>query len=189
MSGIDVLTLKQECVIWKLSQLDSTCNIGTLRLIDFDDNSHTNICDIESVIKSLNLSQSLANLTLDLNMVIYHHVWMLAIEKILLKKYYHNLQNVNLLLTISNKGTIAPLFQMLNKHCQILKYQFKQLNIGVQMWNWNSTFNKYYAFEWNTKIDQKFLNQKDKEIHYFELDVRSDDTSNKKFHQWKNKRT
>ena len=166
LSNIHVLTCNDHFNI-RLSEAKTpkNCHIGTLRLINFTVRWCPQICVSNKVIEALNLHQNLNNFTLQLqlgNMNPEHPAfksWMDAIDKILRKEYYHQLKNVNVLLTISNKTVaIEAFFEILKKNCQILKYQFEQLNVGLEIsCLTNSSCFAYYVFVWSPTMDKKML--------------------------------
>ena len=178
-----------------INQLDY--HIDTLRLvmIDFFGSGMAKFCHNEKAIEMLNLDKTLVNFTLYVEITYCeefdeysgHESWFKAIDKVLCKEYFHNLENVNILIMISDihssHNTIKPLFKVLKKHCRLLKNQFKQLNIGLK--------NYYYCsvFEWNSTIDESFLNNKEKEIYNmtdtFIMHEVMDNTSASKFDEWK----
>ena len=88
--------------------------------------------------------------------------WTKAIGHILEKKYYHNLENVNILLVTyigEESEFIDDFFKVLKQNQKLLKHQFRQFNIGIHMEN-----KMYFTIKWNKKIDDKFLDDKKKEI-------------------------
>ena len=145
--------------------------IKTLRLMNFDIQHDSKIITNESVIKILNLDNSLKNLTLG-------YQWdgvtgVQAFEKQILKKqYYHNLENVNILVNSNSSESIDEFFELLKKNIQLLKHQFKQLNIGLCMPSAASDKDKYYILQWNSKITDKYLDNQ------HELFVQNDNISN-----------
>ena len=136
--------------------------IETLRLMHFTEQYDSKLLNNKQIIESLNLQNSLRNLT------IYGEVYWNScyiylvnpIEKLILQKeYYYNLERVNILIAIYNQyaNTIHDIFQMLQRNIQLLKHQFKQLNIGFRIHL--TTLTKYHLLTWNPKIDKKFLNE------------------------------
>ena len=78
----------------------------------------------------------------------------IAIEAILKKQDYHNLQNLNLVLSFNNLLVHGDwFFNLLKKNKDVLKYQFKQLNIGLL----NDIYDVHQVIEWNDSIDDKYL--------------------------------
>ena len=158
---IDVLTCNNAFYMPQLDKIDC-CTIDTLRLIDFREYScsSTVICINDKVIETLNLHRNLVNLTIEINLNASR--WMKVIETILCKQYYHNLYNVNILIKMfDNKSN--SVFQMLKKNVSILKHQFKQLNIGLRIVCDGCI--KYCTIEWNSQIDEKYLDRKEQEMN------------------------
>ena len=167
MSSIRVLTIEKYLHVSTMKQFN--CNIDTLRLLNFDVNSKPYICNNNNIIESLNLQQSLVNLTLQLYIGFCDEKgnpfkeWIDAIDKILIKEYYHHLKNVNILVDLS-PATIKPFFQILKKNCKVFKDQFKQLNIGVKMDSFSS-YHYYYTFSCNfNTIDEKFFIEQENQV-------------------------
>ena len=52
---------------------------------------------------------------------------------------------------------------MLKKNVLILKHQFKQLNIGLKIFTGDGI--KYCTIEWNSQIDEKYLNTTQQEMN------------------------
>ena len=179
-SAIHVLTCNSFDELSMLDTLDKIdCNIDTLRLINFHAHNKADICVNDKLIRALNLHDSLINLTIEINVGSWwtstHHItkWLKGIETILCKQYYHNLQNVNILFKMLQWVDIDNVFEMLKKHVSILKYQFKQLNIGLKY------LYKCCTFEWNPQIDETYLNKQKQKMHGNE----------RKFKQWLNQWT
>ena len=156
-STVNVLTcnaFEGLSVVDTLGKID--CNIDTFRLIGCSGYDSTDICVNDKLIQALNLHSTLVNLTIEVDIRIFaispYHItrWMKGIETVLLKQYYHNLQNVNILMKIF-QSNMDCFFEMLKKHVSILKHQFKQLNIGLEV------HGTYCTFEWNPQIDEKYL--------------------------------
>ena len=198
LSKINVLTCKDSFNISQLKQLKvkpADCKIVTLRLIDFLQYPH--ICLNKDLIESLNLHHSLINLTMELKNGIQFDWFEQTIDKVLTKEYYHHLKNVNLLFslfsfsdpfrgikTFETKKYIKKIFQILRKHCKVLKHQFIQLNIAIKK---KHKLDKLYAFEsieWNSEIDEKFLNEKEKEMQY-QISKSANKENELKYSQWK----
>ena len=86
------------------------------------------------------------------------------LESVLDKKYFYKLEDVNILACIDmNESTMNDFFGILTKRIDVLKYQFKQLIIGLccscESWENNDEQLYYFTFKWNNKIDEKFLQQ------------------------------
>ena len=168
ISSIDVLTIEENFNVSKMKQLN--CNIGTLRLLNFDARSKPYICNNKNnIIESLNLQQNLLNLTLQLHLGFCDEKgyqfkkWIDAIDKILIKEYYHHLQKVNILVHLSS-ATVKPFFKVLKKNFKLFKDQFKQINIGVKMDSFTNYY-YYYTFSCNfDTIDEKFLIEQENQV-------------------------
>ena len=168
-AGIRILTLKHNFNIRKLNNCHSNLNckyfVETLRLIDFLNYSST-ICTDQKVIESLNMQSSLKNLTINVRLRDY---WISVIEKIIVKMYYYNLENVNILLEADyNVGleSIGAFFAMLRKHIELLQHQFKQLAIGFAVKpDRQDNTKKYYVFQWHEKINCQSLAKHENSIN------------------------
>ena len=151
--------------------------IETIRLIDFDLNSNTTILNDKKLIESCNFDNSLKNITININLTslldFYNQStllqnnenWLLAFKNIFSKSHYYNLTNVNILFNINSyrpsvselttwREQIGHFFKILSENLEILKYQFKNFNIGFDI------NDHYYVLKWNDKIDGKYLNSK-----------------------------
>lgn len=182
---IKILTLKRDFNykpdnINLKNNTNYSCNIETLRLINFWQRSKTCIIRTNDVmnhcvIEMLNLHRSVINLLIDIDLCKFNKNkrWIDAIETVLLKKYYHNLKNVNILIKIQKKN-IIQLFNMLKKNVNILKYQFKKLNFGLII-TYETIEYFTHTFEWNPEIDGKFLDLKEIELYHL-FDQGEEDT-------------
>ena len=162
--NVHVLTCNDDFNGSKFHKID--CNIDTLRLIGFVTcYSKTDIVVNDKLIQALNLHRNLVNLTIELVVNPDTNVsqWMKAIEKILSKQHYHNLKNTNILVIASGQD-IHNIFHILKENISILKHQFNQLNIGLQIFGAGNNWTKYCTFEWNSQIDEKFLDKKQQEM-------------------------
>lgn len=134
------------------------------------------ICNKQSVIESLNLHCSLKNLTVEFHIsrarnpcYKFDHIQQLhqqSLENILKKEFYYQLKNVNIMIHVKQDDNgvcrdydIDWIFKLLKKYKQILKYQFKELNIAICKTDKFDTIKVYYALKWNPKIDDKILQQ------------------------------
>ena len=171
-SSLEILTLKL-CRFGSIdiNTINCNCNgppqsqINTLRLIDLDSNSNTDILENWKLIELLNFHNSVKNLTV--NCTLYHKrecdIWRKIICNLLTKKYYFNLVNLNILLQFfdwglrSEKDLVNCIFEILKQHQQILKHQFNQLNIGFDIVD-SLLGARFYVLEWNCKVDEKFSN-------------------------------
>ena len=135
--------------------------IETLRLLHFKQYSYFDILNNISVIQSLNLHKSCKNLLLHIDLTVASHIGHLSqiknsIESTLKKKYYYSLENVNLLLKLQlGHSHIDWIFSLLKSNVKILKHQFKQLNIGINVCTRYASV--YQVIEWNPSVDEKFL--------------------------------
>ena len=174
----------QKKATWNKTECDKplNININTLRLINF--HYQGSFLNDKSLIEKLNLHNSLKNLTLSVQInssFSNHHKYQrnltygplhTAIENVLKKTHFYNLQNVNILLNIavasndasSSDGlTTNVIFTMLEKHCKILKNQFKQLNIAFVIQEQRSLA-RYQLIEWNPSINTAFLKKEKQKI-------------------------
>ena len=131
-------------------------NIETLRLRNFNAFSSCDICNDKIVIESLNLQNSLKDLMLTIRLTNMNNrtlnQWQNAIESIVKKEYFYNLEKVIILLTIA-RNDIDWIFTMLKANISLLKYQFKKFTIGLDI------YSHYHVLEWNKEIDETYLNQ------------------------------
>ena len=153
-----------------ISHKNRGLQIQTLRLLNqsvsFDSNSFE-VCNKQNVIEAFGLDKNLKNLTIEFNMLYetkcqsYSSIYDKVIKNIFEKKFYYKLENVNILFKISDADNLDWIFTLLKKNCKILKYQFKQLNIGLckiceQL---DNILQLYYILQWNSKIDERVLHQ------------------------------
>ena len=137
-----------------------------MRLFLDNDWRHCGICNDKDVIETLNLHNSLKNLTL-------YMIWtsklfndrekQFKISNILEKKHYYNLENVNIIVEMRDKRAFGRIFHTSKENTTILKNQFKQLNIAL-ITNINNRLS-VLAFEWNEKMDDKRLDQLQKHVN------------------------
>ena len=159
---IDFVTINDHNSIYKsiniIKNLDRGLEIETMRLISYWNHENPYFFNNKMVIDSLNLQNSLENLTMELVMqpIYVHQVE--ALENVMLKRYYYNLENVNIMIEIDDNTSMVWFFELLQKNQQILKHQFKQLNIAIVK---NIIFQQkvYFVFEWNTNMNEERLNQ------------------------------
>ena len=155
--------------------------IETLRLLTQAEWTRLNICNAEIAIESLNLQYSLKNLTIELiiNSVCTRKT---TLQNVLQKKYYHNLENVNMILDFPTKNTnIDWFFKLLKDNCKILKYQFKKLNIVIFKHVVNDGYHQqlYFVLEWNENLDDKGLDQLKKQFD----EMKGDDSNQQQFEE------
>ena len=163
---------------------ESRPNIETLRLLDFEDDLRysLHILHNTNVIESLNLHNSCKNLLvqLDISVVgIVENSYKIdtIIESILKKEHYYSLENVNLLLK-SRHSYIDWMFTLLKRNVKILKHQFKQLNIGI---NIDHDPCLYQVIEWNSNVDEKFLSERE---NVFDDDQQEKEKYDSLLQQW-----
>ena len=141
-----------------------------------------NILNNELIINRINLCTSVENVTVQLNIdasesVITSTRFVTGIETTILhllkKEYFHNLKNVNMLFCSVGKWercqtTIDRVFKVLKENKRMLKYQFKQFNVGFyrsfdhgenenKNENENMKREMYKVLQWNQNIDDKIL--------------------------------
>ena len=139
--------------------------VQTLRLSCFNINS-CNFCSNKSVIQTLQFDKSVKNMMIRTRL--HYNIdenWKDGIESIIEKQYYKSVENVNLLLDIyvMHMDRMDWIFKLLKKHEQLLKYNFKCLNIGIRF-TIDSKTSMQHIFEINSSIDNigKFLNDNKK---------------------------
>ena len=129
--------------------------------MNFSNQYDSKLLNNKQVIELLNLQNTLKNLTIFCSCDSQHELN--AIEKILKKEYYFNLEKVNILLNTNTHVTnlTHDIFKLLKRNHQLLKYQFKQLNIGFEFWDNVCQFenHRYHVFAWNSSVDEKFLDE------------------------------
>ena len=160
--SIDTSKIKSN-TIKSMANQQLQCQIKTLRFIGLDSKSNTDTLENSQVIESLNFHNSVKNLILNFTLCQKANCdhWTKIISNLLTKKYYFNLNNLNILLRISsarfNTELINWIFEILKQNQQLLKHQFNQLNIGFRIADpfLDETF---YVLKWNPKIDDKVLN-------------------------------
>ena len=135
--------------------------LKTLRLFNLwycDDKIKLTLLENEKVIEILNFQNSVKNMTIGIvldHMDNIHDIndhWKPLLINVLKKKYYFNLTNVNILLYCeyhgnklrAKKNFVDWIFGILKENKNVLKYQFKQLRIGLQYMRF------YNVIEWNT---------------------------------------
>ena len=125
-----------------------------------------NICTDTNLIQSFNLHRTCKNLWLKIhNNCGNSDDWInfkTVIKAILKKQDYYSLENFNLLLLLQDPMSISSqlsridwFFDLLKQKKQMLKYQFKQLNIGLR----DVTHDAYHVIEWNQSIDDEYLDK------------------------------
>ena len=169
-------------------------SIETLRLVDmFDITQINDICGNETLIESLNLHNSLFNMTLHatissfgINCQELTKKWEKIICSLLTKSYFYNLKNVNILLELDCQELWDWIFQILKINQIILKHQFEQLNIGLcDMSNTDRDQEQCHILQWNSKIDEKFLKQFDTKCNTLYQKPSEREANLEKYVKWK----
>ena len=192
----DGTVIQHDSVINSGGCCSSHINIETMRLIDFGGDFCTNasIFNNQKLIESWNLHNSLKNLTLTITLNRNFRSWnldnqskqawqqcLLAIKNILTKKYYFNLENVNILIYGIhglNCNQAMKIFQILKNNKIVLKHQFKQLNVGFRV-AWAR--DRCYILKWTPNMNDKLLDQKKCDIlQYIAWDGRNTATQPKR---------
>ena len=177
------------------------CNllrIETLRFLSMYLVNTFDLLDNGMLIESLNLHNSVKNLTLEFafwNEITTDHQRRCAkhVIGLLTKKQYFNLENINILL-YRKVDTMQPdefklvdwMFGILKKHSNILKHQFKQLNIGLwiqQTKDSGASFKRSNILEWNSNINGKILNDYQEKWNQSEQSKLEYDANTKKYQQ------
>ena len=174
-------------------------NIDTLRLLPQSLGCQTVLMN-KILINTLNFPSTLKNLTIEMGARVGLND-ISHIPSVLKKEYLYNLENVNILLSpwgIDKENGIDELldefFDILCDNVNVLKYQFKQLNLGLHKRVKVVTTNIYiddhahtYAyFSWNSTIDVKFVNnqrQQWKSLQCDENNPNGDATISKRMYQ------
>ena len=142
-------------------------HIETLRFINVS-NVRRKIFNNQEMIESLNFHNSVKNMTLNIIICDMNacHKWTRVLLNLLTKKYYFNLENLNILFCFHVSigkiflNVMDWIFDMLKENCENIKYQFKQLNIAFKSILWNLiNIERYDVIEWNDKIDKHLLNE------------------------------
>ena len=127
----------------------------------------------DSINQGLNLCNSLKNLTFYFDILplfVFANIYKKSIENILEKKYYYNLENVNILVDFQvcdqYDKEVDYILGIFKKHIKLLKYQFKQLNVAFY-----NIKEACYVWEWNSNIDHKFLDQVKHKFCFEQQDV------------------
>ena len=165
----------------------SKCCIETLRIVDLNEDCCMDILNDKKIIESINLQNSLKNLTIHVSIQNNELVYK-EIENVFNKEYFHKLENVNILFDIicTQYDTIIPdIFSFLKENRTTLEYQFKQLNIGLSGDFCDSDIT-YHTFEWNTSINDQFLDKQCNICCQTEQMASDKLAHNQKFNQWKN---
>ena len=157
-----------------VASINRGLTIETMRILShYCGWANVDICNNKVVIESLNLHNSLKNLTIEFMTSIsydyesYEHQQK-ALNNVILKTYYYNLENVNILVEMAmmDNVTVDWFFTLLKKNHKVLKHQFKQLKIAIVK-NINIQLTKhklYFVLEWNSGTDDKKLNQAKKQV-------------------------
>ena len=177
--GVELLTFSNDAIFKHIDKIEYNDSrkyhkIKTLCLSKFSCFSQSDICTNYQLIESLNLQNSLKNLMI--NIIIWDgdiHAkddidrWKMAINYILQKKYFYNLENVNLLFETNNSDGLSlnMLFTILTENTKELKYQFKQFNVGIRILNNTYPIETYHVWKWNKDINDKYLDEKQEDIY------------------------
>ena len=174
--GMKILTIEQE--VRFITNNDSRSiitnrglQIETMRWLWCWNWVHLGICSEKVVILSLNLQITLKNLTIEfpLRHSDGYDNQKTVLENVFRKKYYHNLENVNIIVDIPENESIDWLFNLLKENQKILKYQFRHLNIAMVK-NVEYPRKVYFVLEWNKNVDDKHLNQAKKQFDKIKRD-------------------
>ena len=147
---------------------DKQLEIETIRFVGF--HIHVRplpVCCNQKLIESLNLHNSLKNLTLWLDWTTERNDqlrWLAVIKSVLNKEYFFNLENVNILFDFWDvrRDEMTDLFNLFKEQVQKLKHQFQQLKIGFRAKKRQLTTPSnfmHYVLEWNENVDEKYLDQ------------------------------
>ena len=207
--ALKMMTIRNDIAILNHNSLDTRKNkrnttnqvnvnnqslgIETLRIILFRLNENTILLNDKNVIESLNLHNSLKNLTLELEIAANTKKWFVALRDILRKEYYYNLENVNILIEDISETQFITFFKILKENKHILQYQFKQLNIGFRIATRH--LHHYDVLMWNHKMNDKFLNKKmDSILHVIKciqrkgvvpVSVKSPEEAKQNYYTWR----
>ena len=197
INNIKVLTIESDFLFnskidTNLSIYASKLCIETLRIIDFDEDCDMDILNDTKIIESLNLQNSLKNVTINVHIYDEELVYHEEIQSIFDKEYFYKLENVNILFDISgtqNDTVIHDIFAFFKENRKKLEYQFKQLNIGLFQYYGDARILACHTFEWDTSISDQFLD-KQCNICCQSQQLPPDKLAHKqKFNQWKNQWT
>ena len=173
-SSLTAMTFQGDCSFRGMKDSDTRTmkakeylQIQTLRLIDFyhSNSNQYMLLTNEKVIEILNLHHSVRNMTVGVTLYSndfpYPGSWKKILSNLLTKKYYFNLLNINILLrmyirvneySLSGLQTLVDwMFGILRENKNVLKYQFKQLRIGIQSSGFfhNPLIERCYVIEFN----------------------------------------
>ena len=191
-NGINfILDISPTCK--SVDNINRGLEIETMRLLSFHRHKHCyDICSKTVVIESLNLHNSLKNLTIEckIDAVKICDHQQKALENILQKTHYYNLTNVNIILELKRNIRIDWFFKLLKDNQKILQQQFQQLNIAIVKNLYNYRQKLHYVLEWDYKIDDKRLNQAKKQFDEIKVDDQNQDQFQEKYllmrEQWLN---
>ena len=137
-----------------------------------------------SISDSLNLCNTLKNLTLHYYLPYWYidnETFIRLIQTVLTKKYFYNLDNVTILIDLNtstdglrDNDLINNLFSALKQNKKALKSQFKEFTVGLRIHVPDfdpSKFHTFHIMKWNSKIDDKYLDQLNKTWCQFNRDT------------------
>ena len=165
---------KYTCLQWHegfhlLNNIHKQLHIETLRFINISHNQNFKFFKIfnnEEMIESLNFHNSVKNMTLNMTIsdTIDCYEWKKVLLNLLTKKYYFNLENLNILLffDVSPHGIFLNLtdwiFDIVKENYQSIKYQFTQLNIAFKINTWYLiNIAQYHILKLNDKMNKQSL--------------------------------
>ena len=136
--------------------------IETLRLLDFNRYSCFDILKNRNIIQSFNLDKSCKNLLMQVDTGVWTVIHNSSeiencLKSIFEKEYYYSLENVNLLFKL-NRLHVHWIFTLLKRNVKILKHQFKQFNIGINVKIGDTDVYQTIS-PWNPSIDEKVLDE------------------------------
>ena len=176
-------------------------NIETLRFINLKYRCNVKLLYNERLIESLNLHSSVKQLTLNFicedleNMygsTATRQRWDEIVSSLFGKKYFVNLEKMNILFDFigqghSRKHFVAWIVGLMKQNKQILKHQFKQLNIGLYCPAQYKRQERYDIVQWNPQINDKFLDQFQTNCNKLKQPTEEYDMNAKKYVALKNK--
>ena len=142
----------------------------------------------KTFIYGLNLQNSLKNLTVMISNICQKTIddCIETINVIIKKEHLYNVENVNLLAVfdIENDITIDRYFQMLIDNIQILKHQFKCLNVGICVHQLQAEKNRKIQKN-NNENKNKNLSAIDVANNHFAVVFSSDDIQTRRYYTFK----
>ena len=172
--------------------------IETIRLINCSHHDKYKFLSNEKMIESLNLHNSLKNLTMHMCFnVEYQRLkqgFSRCITNILTKKYFFNLVNVNILFDFRggmiNESTVNEfvdwIFDIFKKNEKILIHQFGQLNIGYRVYDKSECeLLQSNVMKWNSNMNDKILMDYQTKWKTFNLSTVELETNDRQFAELK----